>query len=541
MEIFRFKLLLIAFITWLTVAAQSGETELRATSTITNVTVYLNQAQITRVAKVNLQAGTTRLVFDRVSPLINLNSIQVKTESNITLLSVSQRNNFLQNDEKPRFIVELEDTLQKTNIALQQIQIRKEAYVLEKDLLLTNKSLGGANSGVKIDDLEDALTLYRKRTIDIGEELLKLSAAEVKIQNIRKKLQAQLDEYLGNANSTVEVIVTLKSLQSVANAKIEWSYLVSNGSWSPLYDIRVKDTKSPLQLVNKAIIHQSTGEDWKNVVLKLSTSNPNESGTKPELQTTYLGFRSFDQLQYKRSILESRKSRTDRSEAMPVYQDGIAVQATGNVPQNAITTQTDVNLEFNVTSAYTIPSDNNEHQVDLTISTLNATYAYAAVPRLTKDAFVTAQILNNDMPNQVSGPAKIYFDGSYMGETQLSSSTADTVLFSLGRDKRINIQRVLLKDFSSKSLSGSIRKEQSTWEITIRNTRKEPIQIVVEDLIPVSTDKEIEVKLIQSGGATFEEATGKLKWLLNIDAEKSQSVRFSFEVKYPKEKLINPY
>lgn len=541
MEIFRFKLLLIAFITWLTVAAQSGETELRATSTITNVTVYLNQAQITRVAKVNLQAGTTRLVFDRVSPLINLNSIQVKTESNITLLSVSQRNNFLQNDEKPRFIVELEDTLQKTNIALQQIQIRKEAYVLEKDLLLTNKSLGGANSGVKIDDLEDALTLYRKRTIDIGEELLKLSAAEVKIQNIRKKLQAQLDEYLGNANSTVEVIVTLKSLQSVANAKIEWSYLVSNGSWSPLYDIRVKDTKSPLQLVNKAIIRQSTGEDWKNVVLKLSTSNPNESGTKPELQTTYLGFRSFDQLQYKRSILESKKSRTDRSEAMPVYQDGIAVQATGNVPQNAITTQTDVNLEFNVTSAYTIPSDNNEHQVDLTISTLNATYAYAAVPRLTKDAFVTAQILNNDMPNQVSGPAKIYFDGSYMGETQLSSSTADTVLFSLGRDKRINIQRVLLKDFSSKSLSGSIRKEQSTWEITIRNTRKEPIQIVVEDLIPVSTDKEIEVKLIQSGGATFEEATGKLKWLLNIDAEKSQSVRFSFEVKYPKEKLINPY
>lgn len=541
MEIFRFKLLLIAFITWLTVAAQLGETELRATSTITNVTVYLNQAQITRVAKVNLQAGTTRLVFDRVSPLINLNSIQVKTESNITLLSVSQRNNFLQNDEKPRFIVELEDTLQKTNIALQQIQIRKEAYVLEKDLLLTNKSLGGANSGVKIDDLEDALTLYRKRTIDIGEELLKLSAAEVKIQNIRKKLQAQLDEYLGNANSTVEVIVTLKSLQSVANAKIEWSYLVSDGSWSPLYDIRVKDTKSPLQLVNKAIIRQSTGEDWKNVVLKLSTSNPNESGTKPELQTTYLGFRSFDQLQYKRSILESKKSRTDRSEAMPVYQDGIAVQATGNVPQNAITTQTDVNLEFNVTSAYTIPSDNNEHQVDLTISTLNATYAYAAVPRLTKDAFVTAQILNNDMPNQVSGPAKIYFDGSYMGETQLSSSTADTVLFSLGRDKRINIQRVLLKDFSSKSLSGSIRKEQSTWEITIRNTRKEPIQIVVEDLIPVSTDKEIEVKLIQSGGATFEEATGKLKWLLNIDAEKSQSVRFSFEVKYPKEKLINPY
>ncbi|MFN6340843.1 MAG: DUF4139 domain-containing protein [Bacteroidota bacterium] len=541
METFRYNLLMAALMAWSAVSAQSIETEIRATSTITNVTVFLNQAQITRVAKVNLQAGTTRLVFDRVSPFVNLNSIQVKTESNITLLSVSQRNNFLQNDEKPRFIVELEDTLQKTNLALQQLQIRKEAYTVEKDLLLTNKSLGGANSGVKIDDLEDALTLYRKRTIEIGEELLKLSATELKLQAIRTKLQAQLDEYLGNANSTVEVIVTLKSLQAVTNAKIEWSYLVNNASWSPLYDIRVKDTKNPLQLVNKAVIRQSTGEEWKNVVLKLSTSNPNESGTKPELQTNYLGFRTLDQLQYKRATSDIRKSRADRTEAMPSYEEGAAVQATGNIPQNAITTQTDVNLEFNVTSAYTIPSDNNEHQVDLTISTLNAIYAYAAVPRLTKDAFVTAQVLNNDMPNQVSGPAKIYFDGSYMGESYLSSSTGDTVLLSLGRDKRIHIQRTLLKDFSSKTLSGSSRKEQTTWEITIRNTRKEPIQIVVEDLIPVTTEKEIEVKLVQAGGASYDEATGKLKWVLNIDAEKSHSVRFSFEVKYPKEKPITPY
>ncbi|MFN9519881.1 MAG: DUF4140 domain-containing protein, partial [Bacteroidota bacterium] len=82
METFRYNLLMAALMAWSAVSAQSIETEIRATSTITNVTVFLNQAQITRVAKVNLQAGTTRLVFDRVSPFVNLNSIQVKTESN---------------------------------------------------------------------------------------------------------------------------------------------------------------------------------------------------------------------------------------------------------------------------------------------------------------------------------------------------------------------------------------------------------------------------------------------------------------------------
>jgi uncharacterized protein (TIGR02231 family) len=540
METFRYKFTALLFVLASAAFAQSNDVELRATSTITNVTVFMNQAQVTRVAKVNLQAGTTRLIFDRVSPFVNLNSIQVKTEGNIALLSVSQRNNFLLNEEKPKFILELEDTLNKTNILLQQLRIKKEAYQLEKELLVTNKNLGGANTGVKIDDLEDALTLFRKRSIDIGEELLKLQNNELRLNNIRKKLQAQLDEYMNNANSTVEIVVTLKSLQAVNNAKIEWSYLVTNASWTPFYDIRVKDTKSPLQLVNKALVKQTTGEDWKNVVLKLSTSNPNESGTKPELQTNYLSFKTITAPLHSSTPAPQRNAEISgaRSDGTAYYVDGAKV-----VPSMANATQqhTDVNIEFNVTSAYTIPSDNNEHQVDLTTTTLNAAYSYAAVPRLVKDAFVTAQVLSNDMPNQVSGEAKIYFDGTYVGETYLSSGTGDTLQISLGRDKRIQIQRILLKDFSSKSLSGSSRKEQNTWEITVRNTRKEPIQILVEDQIPVSTEKEIEVKLLNAGGAVVEESTGKLKWLLIIDAEKSQVVRFSFEVKYPKEKLISPY
>ena len=78
-------------------------------------------------------------------------------------------------------------------------------------------------------------------------------------------------------------------------------------------------------------------------------------------------------------------------------------------------------------------------------------------------------------------------------------------------------------------------------ENSIRNTRKEPITIVIEDQIPVSSDKEIEVKALNTGGANYDEATGKLYWTITIDAEKTQTVKFSFEVKYPKDKLVTPY
>lgn len=533
-------------------SAHAADNEERVSSNITHVTVFLNQAQVTRVAKVSLQAGVTHLIFDRVSPYINLNSIQVKTESNVTLLSVSQRNNFLLSEEKPQFILNLEDTLDALNQQLALINIRREALTLEKEVLASNKHIGGQNSGVKVEDLEDALTLFRKRTQEIGEELLKLNNQSQRLNTIHQKFKSQLDEYLNNKNGTVEVVVTLKTLSPISNTKIEWSYLVGNTSWTPFYDIRVKDTKSPIELVSKAYITQQTGEDWKNVVLKLSTANPNESGNKPELDPLRLGFvkptPQVMTLYDKKRLITVDKEAPEQT--LENEGDGAGASSIyGSFSYSTLSFSTgissvfnsDINVEFNVTSAYTIPSDNNPHQVDLTVNKLNGNYGYAAVPKLDKDAFVTVKVAGSDLVNQISGEANIYFDGTYTGKTYINGTSSDSSLLSLGRDKRVQIQRTLLKDFSTKSFSGGSKKEQNTWEISLRNTRKEPITIVVEDQIPVSTDKDIEVKLINNGGATYDETTGKLTWMITLDAEKSQSLKFSFEVKYPKDKIIEPY
>lgn len=521
----------------------AAENEQRVPSNISNVTVFLNQAQVTRVAKVNLQPGLTNLVFDKVSPFINLNSIQVKTESNVVLLSVSQRNNYIEKEEKPSFIKEIEDTIQSLNNQFQLIQIKREALQMERDVMNANKKIGGDNSGVKVEDLEDALLLFRKRTVETGEELLKLSYAEQKLNLIKQKFQLQLDDNNGNENSTAEIVVTVKTLAAVANAKIEWSYLVGNASWKPFYDVRVKDTKSELQLVSKAYITQATGESWKNVILKLSTTNPNESGSKPELNTLFLNYHlpiviNEDTDGKKVKSVMSVSPRNINSLANPSEEFGAQVKLSDGI---ASAQQTAVNIEFTVTSAYTILSDNTPHQVDLTVNNLTVAYAYATVPKMDKDAFVTAKVAGNDLQNQVCGEANIYFDGTFVGKTFINGTTSDSMLISLGRDKRIQVQRTLLKDFSSKSFSGSTKKEMSSWEISIRNTRKEPVVIVVEDQIPVSADKEIEVQMINNGGASFDETTGKLTWKLLLDAEQSQSVRFSFEVKYPKDKIISTY
>lgn len=510
--------------------------EVRPNSTITHVTVFTGQAQITRSAKVNLSAGITQVVFDRVSPFINLNSIQVKTENNVSLMSVSHRNNYLADDNKPSFIVELEDTLSKLNNQMELLRIRSEGFKLERDVLLANKQIGGENSGVKIDDLEDALVLYRKRSIEIGEELLKLDAQTNRLKGIHKKFKQQLDAFLKN-NSTIEVVITLKTLSAVNNTKIEWSYLVSNAGWTPFYDIRVKDTKSPMQLVSKAYITQNTMEDWNNVILKLSTTNPNETGIKPELFPIYLNVQQPVVLQE----VTTRKQKAMLQGAAPVSADE-SVNATLAYSDGVATAdQTDINMEFNVTAAYTIPSDRNPHQVDLTVSNIAALYRYGAVPKLDKHAYVTATVSANEIGTLPAGEANVYFDGTFIGKTVLQQATDDSIRISLGRDKRIQIQRVQLKDFSTRSVTGSTKRELNTWEITVRNTLKEPVSIIIEDQIPVSNTKDIEVKLTNPGSASFDEATGKLTWEIKPEAEKSQTLRFSFEVRYPKDKLIGGY
>ncbi len=89
--------------------------------------------------------------------------------------------------------------------------------------------------------------------------------------------------------NTSEIVISL-SADAPTTADFEISYVVGNAGWSSSYDIRAINTKSPLQLSYKANVFQSTGEEWKNVKLKLSTANPSESGLKPELTAWYLNF-----------------------------------------------------------------------------------------------------------------------------------------------------------------------------------------------------------------------------------------------------------
>jgi uncharacterized protein (TIGR02231 family) len=539
----KIALFIVAVLSLQTLQAQN-EIEQKVNAPVQLVVVYLNGAQVTRDWKGNLNAGTHRLLFSNLSPAINAQSIQANVEGNITILSVQYRVNHLRNQEKTPEIITMEDSLEITSFKLELVKGKKRAYEEEKSMILSNKSIGGHNNGVQIAELEDGADFFRKRMMTIAEEWLILTKEERKLQCIIDNLNNHLEEFNQQKNTpSHEAVVTIKC-ETNTNAHMQLSYFTAAASWEPFYDVRVKNTQSPVQLFYKARIVQRSNEEWKQVKIKLSTGNPTMNGTRPVLNPYFIDFYSYQYNQILKQKNEDKSSapisgqptyRGAREDGTAYYIDGVRVAGGTTVNQTAS------NIEFDIANPYTIAPDGNQQTVDIRTVDLQAKYGYIVTPKLDKDAFLVARISgNNDLYN-LRGTANIYFEGTYVGQTEINPGAADTLELSLGRDKRISVERTQVKEFSSKSKVGGNIKESSTWEITIRNSKKEPIDILIEDQIPVSQNKDITVEVANTGNAQYNTETGKLSWVFTIQSSQIQKVRFSFDVKYPKDKQINQY
>jgi uncharacterized protein affecting Mg2+/Co2+ transport len=101
------------------------------------------------------------------------------------------------------------------------------------------------------------------------------------------------------------------------------------------------------------------------------------------------------------------------------------------------------------------------------------------------------------------------------------------------------VKKEKLKDYSSVKFLGSNKKQVMTYEITVKNNKKEPIQMLLKDQYPLSTNKEIEVELLESSNAINNTDLGVLTWKLQLAPGEQKKYRVSYSVKYPKDKTVN--
>lgn len=203
-------------------------------------------------------------------------------------------------------------------------------------------------------------------------------------------------------------------------------------------------------------------------------------------------------------------------------------------------TNNELDVTYDIDLLYDVPTNGKPQLATLKQEKMNAVYKYYAVPKLDKEVFLLAEISDWEKLNLLPGEANIIFEGTYIGKSFIDpSSTSDTLNLTLGKDKRVVVKREKLADFSSVKFLGSNTLQVITYEITVKNNKKDAIDIILKDQYPISTNKEIEVNLKESNDAAVNEEIGVLTWQLNIAPGESKKVRISYSVKYPKGKVLN--
>jgi uncharacterized protein (TIGR02231 family) len=289
-------------------------------------------------------------------------------------------------------------------------------------------------------------------------------------------------------------------------------------------------------MIYNARVYQNTGESWDKVALRLSTANPQQRGEKPQILPWYLDFeqpiiiqRQYNQMKSEAAPLEMRVAEDEAP--MPVSSGTAANYTQVNANQT--------NFEFAISIPYDIPSDNKQYTINIQDFNLPALFEYYTVPRLDRDAFLLARITGWEKYNLLPGEINLFFEGTYVGKSFLDvRNTEDTLDLSLGRDKGIVITRIKLQDLTSERTIGANQRETRTWEISVRNNKRQPVDLKIEDQIPVSMNKDIEIETTEISGGKLEPESGIITWKQKIAPGIENKIRVSFAVKYPKDKRV---
>jgi hypothetical protein len=217
------------------------------------------------------------------------------------------------------------------------------------------------------------------------------------------------------------------------------------------------------------------------------------------------------------------------------------VVETVNLVSNSLRTNI-TNLEYTIDIPYTIPSDGQEYNIRIKEVKVPVSYFYSAIPKLDKGVFLTAEIPEWTGLNLLSGKAAIFYQGTYTGETYIDAAqNADTLRVSLGRDRNIIVTREGNKEMNDKRIIGSNIKETIAWDITVKNNKDSKIRISIQDQIPLTDRKSIDVEKLESPGAALDERTGKIHWDLELEPNAKKTVNFRYSVKYPKAASLDVY
>jgi len=516
-----FLLLLLPFLSLNTF----GQTE--KTTKIDKVKVFKQNAQITRNLSFTTTAGTQEIVLTGISTNISPSSLQVQfNDFNTILLSAKYENNYLISKTNIKPIKNLQKELDDLNDELSWLTDKKNSLKGMEAILNKNQDLGNGNSSFTAQQVIQLSNSYEIKYLEIRKSLRSLLKKEKPLKEKVDKIKKQLIEVNAKFNKPSGNIILQISSKTSKLVNIKCKYIVNNAGWIPIYDLRSDGITKNVQLNYKANIYQNTGVNWNNVSVTISTGNPSQDNNRPILNPLYA------------NVYQERFDEDNEMLEEVVITNMAPKKSSGYIERSQVF-ENQLNVDFNIINKQTINSDGKENLLALKVYELDTEYIYHSVPKLNKSAFLLAKISDWSKYNLIAGKANIFFEGGFVGTSQINPQvTSNLLLISMGIDNSIIIERLPIKEFTSSKFIGTNKKETFGYEIIVKNKKSVPIKIEILDQIPVSQNKIIQIVLEEKGRALYTKNSGKLLWTMDIQAKQTKKEKFIYTVKYPKKESI---
>ena len=540
----------------LAVAGLLRAADLKPDAPVSAVTVYADRAEVTRHAKLRLEAGTHVLTFDNLPASADLGSVRASGTGAFTLVDI--RGETVQTadipNDKLRALTDrlrgLERQRDELNRAVQRLGARKEA--LDKILgRLTTAGKDSPNPDLDPSKWSAFVDYHATKLAALDEEALALADRQRDNAREADQVRREINDLRGSAQRTRNVARVTVEAKAATDATLDLSYVVAGPSWQPAYDIRADVKAKTLEVAYHATVRQSTGEDWKGVALRLSTAQPSVNGREPELDPWFL--RKVEPVTYATGggvqaaaprAMAAKAQMHNRMEAEALAAD-VAAAPSADEARVRVTTG-GVAAVFGVERACDILADNKPARVPLARDTFPAAFRHTCVPKLSPHVYLKAKAINKTELPYLPGPSAIFVDGAFVANADMDLVPAGQEFWTyLGADAAVKVERRILADRTE--ISGLIgKKTVSTVRdhlFKVTNGKQAAIELVIWDQIPASNHEDIKVtleepKVSKDNPDLKMDEQKRLEWRLDLKPGEKRDVPFRFTVERPEDLMV---
>lgn len=534
--------------------------EVEADSKISGVVVYQDSALITRTADVKLtNTGEYAVVFKDIIPDVDENSLRVKGEgtARVKIFGASVKKEFMEKPPSAK-VREIQDAIQSLQDESQGLKNVKLTLAEEKNFLdsirlfsqgqlpkdLVTKMPSPAELEGTLAFLSGKLEGNFKKHLEVD---IKLRDLDRKIDVLRRELN-QLVNTSGLMKRSIAVDVGVEKEGSLT---LQVSYLVRGAIWQPVYDARASLEKASVEFVSYGIVRQTTGEEWTDVDLYLSTAKPSVDGRMPYVSPWFL--RPYaPPVPVRRAAMMRQAAVDSGGEQFEAY-NSLALSVAGAPAEKEMMEEADVAYtqaqERGVSVVYKIPrkatvkSDGSEQKLPVSSQVLKADFEYSTHPRLSPFAYLGSRVKNADHLQFLAGRVHVFLDGDFVGTSSVDNiGPGEEFDLYLGIDENVKVKREQIEKKVDDVLIAGIpspnRKTTLRYKTTIENYKNAKAKVIFFEAMPVSENEQIKVKLTETNldpkEKDWKDRKGVWRFELVLEPGQKQEIIYGFFVEHPR-------